>query len=188
MATTRADDVGLGSRTEHGAVRSYTVWTAWPINWSAVWVGALTALALVIMFGLLGIAVGAHQLGPENRVVDLRKFGIAALIFSVFGAFLSFAAAGWVTAKIAGIQRAESAILHGAIAWLIADCARDSRVAAARKLPASATVMKVRIWSSVSASSMIDFLDRPDANYLTFRDRSKTTSPGDAAAQSRSRT
>jgi len=32
---------------------------------------------------------------------------------------------------------------------------------------------------------MIDFLDRLDANYLTFRDRSKTTSPGDAVMPSK---
>jgi hypothetical protein len=32
---------------------------------------------------------------------------------------------------------------------------------------------------------MIDFLDRLDANYLTFRDRSETASPGDAAAPSK---
>ena len=34
---------------------------------------------------------------------------------------------------------------HSDIAWLIADCTRDSRCAAARKLPASATVAKTRI-------------------------------------------
>jgi hypothetical protein len=32
---------------------------------------------------------------------------------------------------------------------------------------------------------MIDFLDRLDANYLTFRDQSETTSPGDIAAPSK---
>ena len=98
----------------------YEEWQHWPINWSAVWVGGLAALAAALIFGLIGIAVGAHLLGPEHRVVDLHKFGLGALIFSVCGAFFAFVIGGWVTGKIAGILRAEPAMLHGALAWLLA--------------------------------------------------------------------
>jgi len=85
-----------------------------------VWVGALAGVTAVLLLGLIGVAVGAHLLGPEHRVVDLRKFGIGALAFSVFSAFLAFVLAGWVAGKIAGILRAEPAMLHGAITWLVA--------------------------------------------------------------------
>ena len=37
-------------------------------------------------------------------------------------------------------------------AWLIADCTRPSRRAAAEKLPVSATATRTRIWSRVSGS------------------------------------
>jgi hypothetical protein len=57
---------------------------------------------------------------PEHRVVDWHKFGIGALIFSVCGAFFAFAAGGWVCGKVAGILRSEPAMLHGAVAWLVA--------------------------------------------------------------------
>ena len=46
------------------------------------------------------------------------------------------------------------------MAWLTADWTRDRRAAAARKLPASATATKVRIWSRVSASNMIYSIDQ----------------------------
>jgi len=95
-------------------------WAHWPVNWSAVWVGALAGLTAVLLLGLIGIAVGAHLLDPEHRVVDLKKLGIGALAFSVFSAFLSFVLAGWVAGKIAGILHAEPAMLHGAITWLVA--------------------------------------------------------------------
>jgi len=95
-------------------------WAHWPVRWSAVWVGALAALAAVLLFGLVGIAVGAHVLGPENRVVDLKKVGLLTLAFSVFAAFLSFVIGGWVAGKVAGIRRSEPAMLHGAIVWLVA--------------------------------------------------------------------
>lgn len=95
-------------------------WVSWPVYWSAVWVGSLAALAAALIFGLAGIAVGAHLLGPENRIVDLKKTSLFALIFSVCGVFFAFAIGGWVAGKVAGIRRSEPAMLHGAVAWLTA--------------------------------------------------------------------
>jgi uncharacterized membrane protein YeaQ/YmgE (transglycosylase-associated protein family) len=94
-------------------------WVHWPVFWSAVWVGALSALAAGLIFGLIGVAVGAHLLGPDHRIVNWKDFHIGSLIFSVFGAFLAYVIAGWVTAKVAGLLRSEPAMLHGAIAWLV---------------------------------------------------------------------
>ena len=34
---------------------------AWPVYWSAIWIGALSALAVGLIFGLIGTAIGAHQ-------------------------------------------------------------------------------------------------------------------------------
>jgi len=95
-------------------------WAHWPVRWSAVWVGTLAAFAAVLLFGLIGIAIGAHILGPEHRVVDLKKLSIGAMIFSVCGTFFSFVIGGWVAGKIAGIFHSEPAMLHGAIVWLVA--------------------------------------------------------------------
>ena len=95
-------------------------WTHWPINWSAVWVGTLAAIAVLLLFGLIGLALGVHAVGPQNRVVDVRKFGLGALAFSIFGSFLAFVIGGWAAGKIAGILRSEPGMLHGAIVWLVA--------------------------------------------------------------------
>lgn len=94
--------------------------TAWPVHWSGVWVGSLASFGAVLVFGLIGIALGAHLLGPEHRVVDLRRMAIGTLIFSVCAAFFAFVIGGWVSGKIAGIVRSETGMLHGAIVWLIA--------------------------------------------------------------------
>src|SRR5205085_1090191 len=64
--------------------------THWPINWSSIWVGVLAALATALIFGLVAIAVGAHQVGPGGRAPTTNSLGIAGLIFSVFGGFISF--------------------------------------------------------------------------------------------------
>src|SRR5215813_10426986 len=92
-------------------------WRPWPV-WSAVWVGALTALAVGLIIGLIGYALGAHQLsGP--RTMTFKGVRFITTLFSVCGAFFAFAAGGWVAARIAGLRRAEPAMLHGAIAWLV---------------------------------------------------------------------
>jgi hypothetical protein len=88
----------------------------WPVAWSAIWVGALAAVALGLIIGLLGFAVGAHEVA---KAVSFKNIRLTSLIFSVGGAFFAFVLGGWVAARIAGIERSEPAILHGAIAWLL---------------------------------------------------------------------
>jgi uncharacterized membrane protein YeaQ/YmgE (transglycosylase-associated protein family) len=90
--------------------------TRWPVLWSSVWVGALAAIALILVIGLVGTSIGANQAGHH---FGTRTFGLGSLVFSVFGAFISFVAGGWVAAKIAGLTRSEPAMLHGAILWLV---------------------------------------------------------------------
>jgi hypothetical protein len=91
-------------------------WVVWPIAWSAVWVGALTALALGTLIGLIAYAVGANE---AAEYVDWKKLHLIGLIFSVCGAFFSYVAGGWVAARIAGRIRSEPAMLHGAVVWLL---------------------------------------------------------------------
>jgi uncharacterized membrane protein YeaQ/YmgE (transglycosylase-associated protein family) len=89
----------------------------WYVSWSGVFVGALSALALLLVFGLLGISVGAHQIG--QRFASWHEFRLITLVFSVFGSFLSFVLGGWAAARVTGTRRPETAMLHGAIAWLV---------------------------------------------------------------------
>jgi len=95
-------------------------WTAWPVYWTPVIVGALASVVAVVLFGVIGTAVGAWKAGNEGRITDFSGIGRAAVAYAVFASFLAFVIGGWVTARIAGIRRAEPAILHGAIAFLVA--------------------------------------------------------------------
>jgi hypothetical protein len=97
---------------------SVEVRAAWPLSWSAVWIGTLAAIVLALIFGLVGIAVGAHRVGQPLGAWHDMSF--LALAWSVFGAFISFVVGGWAAAKVGGFRRSETAMLHGAIAWLIA--------------------------------------------------------------------
>ena len=103
--------------TASGPTRAET-WTAWPVSWSALWIGALTTLAVALVIGLIGTAVGAHQM-KEGRIVTTGGLRLLTIVFSVAGAFFSAVVGGWVAAQIAGIRRADTAMLHGAIVWLL---------------------------------------------------------------------
>ena len=92
-------------------------WRPWPV-WSAVWVGALSALAVWLVIGLIGYAIGAHQL-TAPRTTTFSNVRLVTTIFSVAGAFFAFVVGGWVAGRILGARRAEPAILHGVIAWLV---------------------------------------------------------------------
>jgi len=124
-ATASAEVIGAASEGEaaqmeaHEHVGAYGP-DAWPVNWNGIVLGALAALAALIVVGLTGIALKAHDIGNARAVGDLHKLGFWSLLFSVFGTFLSFALAGWVSGQIAGFRRAESCMLHGACAWLLA--------------------------------------------------------------------
>jgi hypothetical protein len=90
---------------------------AWPVAWSAAWIGALTALCLALVIGLVGYAAGAHEVA---RAASWRNVRLITLVFNIGGAFFSFVAGGWVACRIAGFRRAEPAMLHGGIVWLVA--------------------------------------------------------------------
>jgi len=95
-------------------------WIAWPVSWSAIWVGALAAFAAVAVFGLAGTAAGIGALQNVKDFSDWKSLSLIDTAVAIFGAFLAFVIGGWVTGKIAGIRRAEPAILHAAISWLVA--------------------------------------------------------------------
>src|SRR5262249_50440124 len=94
----------------------HDTWRPWPI-WSAVWVGALSAIAIGLIIGLIGFAIGAHQL-TAPRFTTWKNVGILASIFNIGGAFFAFVVGGWVAARVAGLRRAEPAMLRGGVVGL----------------------------------------------------------------------
>jgi hypothetical protein len=105
---------------EGGAVAHNDSWAPWPVYWNAVWVGALASVVAVVLFGVMGTALGAHKAGTEGRISAWSGIGFGAVAFAVFASFLAFVIGGWVAGRIAGIRRSEPAMLHGAIVFLVA--------------------------------------------------------------------
>src|SRR5206468_932676 len=79
-------------------------WRPWPVVWSAVIVGALSALAVGLVIGVIGFSVGAHEV---SKAATWKNVRLITLIFNIGGAFFAFVVGGWVAARIAGFRRAE---------------------------------------------------------------------------------
>jgi hypothetical protein len=92
----------------------------WPVSWSAIWVGTLAALSTALVIGLLGIAIGARHIVPNDRIVRWSDVGTGTLVLTVLGAFFAFVVGGWVAGRVAGLRRSDTSMLHGAIVWLLA--------------------------------------------------------------------
>ena len=97
-----------------------STWTMWQLNWSAILIGALAAIVAVVLFGLIGTAIGAHKTGVEGRITAWSGVGFAGLVWAVISSFFAFVIGGWISTRIAGMRGAENGALHGALTWLIA--------------------------------------------------------------------
>jgi hypothetical protein len=76
-------------------------------------------VAVTLLAGLIGLALGAHQVS-QGDVPTFRQASFWSLAWSVLGAFLAFVAGGWVAGRICGAGRSEVCALQAAMAWLVA--------------------------------------------------------------------
>jgi hypothetical protein len=107
-------------RTDREVAAPVDRWTAWPVYWGPVILGAMAAVVATVLFGLVGTAIGAHKAGTEGRITTWSGVGFAGLAFAVISSFFAFVIGAWAAVRVAGIRRSEPAILHGAVSWLVA--------------------------------------------------------------------
>ena len=60
-------------RTDREVAKPVDSWTAWPVYWGPVMLGAMAAVVATVLFGLIGTAVGAHKAGTEGRITTWRR-------------------------------------------------------------------------------------------------------------------
>jgi hypothetical protein len=107
-------------RSDREVAATVDRWTAWPVYWGPVILGAMAAVVATVLLGLIGTAIGAHKAGTEGRITTWSGVGFAGLAFAVISSFFAFVIGGWVAVRVAGIRRSEPAVLHGAISWVVA--------------------------------------------------------------------
>src|SRR5437764_383054 len=75
-------DIDMDQRVETPGPNAPVTRAPWVVNWSAVWVGALAAVAALVVFGLIGAAIGLHLTGQDARITEWKNAKFGAVIFS----------------------------------------------------------------------------------------------------------
>lgn len=85
------------------------------IRWGAVLAGLFSAMAAMVFFTVLGLALGLAALDP-NQPNNWLAAGTS--IYGIITGLLSFAFGGFVAARTAAVGGAGNGFLHGAMVWI----------------------------------------------------------------------
>lgn len=108
-ADTTAAPTGTGP-TGRDAVRR--------VSWGAIFAGTVVAMALMVFFAVLGIAIGASAITPMRGGGDGLGWGTG--IYLIVTQILSLIVGGYTASRLAGVPRMTAAVLHGAAVWAVA--------------------------------------------------------------------
>ena len=108
----RAEDVdvnrGLAAAVPPGLLRR--------VSWSAIIAGTVLALGVQFLLSLLGLAIGASVFDPADPA-GLGDWGVGAGLYTVVSQIISLIIGGFVAARLAGIPRETTSLIHGALVW-----------------------------------------------------------------------
>jgi hypothetical protein len=89
------------------------------ISWSAVFAGAVVALATHMALSTLGFGIGVSAIDPQNRKHPVQGVPTTILVWMFFSGLVALFVGGWVSGRMAGTIPFDSAI-HGVITWAFA--------------------------------------------------------------------
>lgn len=90
------------------------------VSWGAIFAGTIVALAIQILFTLLGISIGAATIDPLQKDSGLSGFGAVSGFWTALGALFALFAGGWVAGRLAGIPAKLEGSIHGVAVWAFA--------------------------------------------------------------------
>ncbi len=90
------------------------------VSWGSIFVGTVVAMALMVLFATLGLAIGAAAVDPVGEGSPLSGLGVGSGIYLVLTQLISLAIGGYAAARLAGVPRTISSLLHGASVWALA--------------------------------------------------------------------
>lgn len=87
------------------------------VSWGSIFAGAVIALALMVFFTTLGLAIGAASVDPLYDSSPLSGLGVGSGIYMVITQLISLGIGGFAAARLAGVPRTVASLLHGCAMW-----------------------------------------------------------------------
>jgi hypothetical protein len=89
------------------------------ISWTSVLAGVAVAIALAVLFTVLGVAIGATALNPFNLGHDAKALSIGGGLWTVFATLVSLQVGGFVAARNARYPDHANGMLQGLTVWAV---------------------------------------------------------------------
>lgn len=89
------------------------------IKWSAVFAGTVITLVVMLTLIMLGLAVGFASINPATEENPFGGIGVGTAIWWVISSIVAYFVGGWVSSRVAGLQRAFDGALHGLVTWAL---------------------------------------------------------------------
>ena len=127
------------------------------ISWGAIFAGTVIAMGMMVFFTTLGIGIGAASVDPLYDENPVSGLGIGGAIYIIVTQLISLAAGGYVAARLAGIPRTPSALMHGAAVWGVSTLflAYVAMTGAGAAFGAATTVLRNSAQAAVSAGQAV---------------------------------
>jgi hypothetical protein len=91
------------------------------MSWQAILAGVILVMALEVLLGVLGAAIGLGALHPGTpETPDASTLASNAGLWSLGSAVVSLIVGGWATARLAGVVSRSDGMLHGLVIWGLA--------------------------------------------------------------------
>ncbi len=87
------------------------------VSWGSILAGGITALAVGLLFNLLGLGIGFSTIDPMSEAKPFSGLGTGTIIWWLLTNFIALFAGGWVAGRMAGFPKKVDGGLHGFLAW-----------------------------------------------------------------------
>ena len=127
------------------------------VSWGAIFAGTVVAMALMVFFTTLGLGIGAATVDPLYDENPVGGLGIGSAIYIIITQLISLAAGGYIAARLAGIPRTPSALMHGAAVWGVSTLflAYVAMTGAGAAFGAASTVLQNSARAAISAGQAV---------------------------------
>lgn len=90
------------------------------VSWGAILAGATAALALQVLFMMLGAGIGLSIYSPITEQTPVANLSVGALIIHSISALIALCLGGWVAGRFSPVHARATGWLHGFVVWCAA--------------------------------------------------------------------
>lgn len=89
------------------------------VSWGSIFAGTVIALIIQVTLVMLGLAIGFGTIRPAAEGGALSGLGIGAAVWWILSSIIALFVGGWVSSRLAGLQRVFDGALHGLATWAL---------------------------------------------------------------------